>query len=135
MFRRLILAVLLFVPVTHAASTEAPFLGPITFRGTLGEERIQASLRPKEEFDGGVEGEYFVFGQSRHVLLAGEAEGDEVLLEESENGTDVSGLWSGILAGDILAGEWQSADGTVSKPFRMTIIRKAGQVKAGANIK
>lgn len=134
------LAALLCAPLVHAVDmpampAKAPFAGPITFRGTLGEYPIQASLRPKEEFEGGVEGEYFVFGRSHHVLLAGEAEGDEVLLEESENGTDVSGLWSGILAGDTLAGEWQSADGKVSKPFRMTIVRKAEKAKTGANIK
>jgi hypothetical protein len=101
-------------------------------RGTIGDAQVQVTLRTKAEFEDGIEGEYFVFGQSQNILLAGEIEGDELLLEESANGTDVSGQWSGKLAGDSITGEWQSADGSVSTPFRITIVRTAGKAKAGS---
>lgn len=114
-----------------AASGKMLFATPVALRGSLGEAQIQVNLRVKEEFEDGVEGDYFLFGQSRHILLAGEIEDDELFLEESENGTDVSGQWNGKLAGDIITGEWQSVDGKLSKPFRVVIVRKAEKAKAG----
>jgi len=123
--------------LTLAEATPAPasgkmlFVKPVALRGTLGDAQIQVNLRTKEEFEDGVEGEYFLFGHSRNILLAGEIEGDELLLEESENGTDVSGQWAGTLAGDTISGEWQSADGSVTKPFQIRIVRAVGKEKTG----
>jgi hypothetical protein len=135
---RLLIAVALTVSAP-AAFTGVPapqsgkmlFAKPVALRGSLGETQIQVNLRVKEEFEDGVEGDYFFFGQSRHILLAGEIEGDELFLEESENGTDVSGQWDGKLVGNIITGEWQSVDGKLSKPFRVAIVRKAEKAKAG----
>jgi hypothetical protein len=135
---RLLMAVALTVVATGtsagtpaAVSGKMLFAKPVALRGSLGEAQIQVNLRVKEEFEDGVEGDYFLFGQSRHILLAGEIEGDELFLEESENGTDVSGQWNGKLVGDIITGEWQSVDGKLSKPFRVAIVRKAEKAKAG----
>lgn len=107
------------------ASAAAPslFSQPVILRGRLGDAQVQFNLRPKTEFEGGVEGDYFVFGSSAKVLLAGEYEGEEVFLEESENGTDVSGQWNGKLSASGFSGEWQSADGTVTRPFALTAVR------------
>jgi len=44
-------------------------------------------------------------------------EGDSLLMEESENGTDVSGQWEGRQEGGEVRGIWQSADGAISKQF------------------
>lgn len=104
-------------------SGKALFTKPVALRGMLGDAQIQVTLRTKEPAEDGIEGEYFVFGRSHRVLLAGEVEGQEVFMEESENGTDVSGQWDGKLAGEILSGEWQSADGKVKKPFSLRIVR------------
>jgi hypothetical protein len=110
-------------PQTPLAIAPAPiFLKPVFLRGTLGELNIQINLRPKEVADEGLEGEYFVFGRSAKILLAGEAEGDSLFLEESENGTDISGQWDGKLDGDTLIGSWMSADGLVAKPFNLKVI-------------
>lgn len=139
-----LLAVLMAMPFAVAveqapqvASAKAMFIKPVALRGTLGDAQIQVNLRTKEEFEDGVEGEYFIFGRSQKVLLAGEIEGNELLLEESENGTDVSGQWAGTLSGDTIFGEWQSADGAVTKPFQLKILAIAGkeQYTAGKSVR
>jgi hypothetical protein len=126
----LVLSVCLFgaVDAADADKPQAPAVSPllarpVSLRGTLGDAQIQANLRPKTEFEGGIEGDYFVFGNSLKILLAGEREGEDVLLEESENGTDVSGQWEGRLSGDGISGNWSSADGSVTKPFNLKVVR------------
>lgn len=111
-------------PSTQSQSPVQPqlFVKPMVFRGTLGDKQVQVSIRPKEVADEGLEGEYFVFGSSQKVLLAGDAEGDALLLEESENGKDISGQWDGKLEGDILSGNWTSADFSVTRPFLLKIL-------------
>lgn len=107
-------------PVSSAA---APlFQKPVFLRGTLGDQNVQVNVRPKEQIDEGLEGEYFVFGRSLKILLAGEMEGTTLFMEESENGTDISGQWDGKLNGDTLSGSWMSADGSVTKPFSLKVI-------------
>jgi hypothetical protein len=101
--------------------------GPLFLRGTLGDDQVQASLRAKTDPDEGFEGDYFLFGHSQKVLLAGELEGADVFMEESVNGTDVSGQWNGKLDGNVVSGTWQSADGLVTKPFTMKIVRSGSQ--------
>jgi hypothetical protein len=97
--------------------------GPLFFRGTLGEDQVQANLHAKADIGEGFEGDYFLFGHSQKVLLAGEIDGDDIFMEESVNGTDVSGQWNGKLDGDVASGTWQSADGLITKPFTMKIVR------------
>jgi len=97
------------------------FARPVVLRGMLGDKQIQVNLHPKVEYEG-VEGEYFRFGESSKILLAGETDGEELVLEESENGTDVSGQWEGKRKDSVIEGVWQSADGSVSKPFKLTMI-------------
>lgn len=109
------------------ASGKMLFVKPVALRGMLGSDQIQMNLRTKEEFEDGIEGDYFLFGSSQKVLLAGEIEGEDLFLEESVNGTDVSGQWEGKMAGDLISGEWQSADGKISKPFQVRIVRPAGK--------
>ena len=101
------------------------FVKPVALRGTLGTDSVQVNLRTKAEFEDGIEGDYFVFGSSQKVFLAGEIEGEVLFLEESANGTDVSGQWEGKLAGDAITGEWQSTDGKISKPFQLRVVRPA----------
>jgi hypothetical protein len=100
---------------------------PVALRGTLGDAMVQFNLAPKTDVEGGYEGDYFLFGHSQKILLAGEADGDELFFEESENGTDVSGQWEGRLNGDTFSGTWQSADGSVSKPFSLKTIDSDGK--------
>jgi hypothetical protein len=118
-------------PAVLAAPAPSPYgklpllEAPLALRGTLGDAAIQANLRAKEIPDEGFEGDYFLFGHSQKILLAGEVEGDDVFMEESENGTDVSGQWTGKLVGDTISGNWQSFDGLTNKPFSLRIVRAA----------
>ncbi len=101
------------------AEVPLSFQGPLVLRGTLGDEQIQMSIRPKPVAAEGLEGEYFIFGRSQRILLAGEAEGADLFLEESENGTDVSGHWNATVAGDTISGDWASVGGSVTKRFSL----------------
>lgn len=113
-----------------AAQTPQLFGKPMVFRGTLGDKQVQLSIRPKNPADEGLEGEYFVFGSSQKVLLAGDGEGDALFLEESVNGKDVSGQWDGKLEGDTLSGSWTSADFSVTRPFVLKILPTSAPVPA-----
>lgn len=113
-----------------SGGTPGLFGKPVVFRGTLGGLPVQVSVRPKEIAEEGLEGEYFVFGRSQKILLAGELDADNFFLEESENGTSISGQWDGKLQGDMIRGDWMSADGAVSKPFSLKLIRSHAGLQA-----
>jgi hypothetical protein len=108
------------------------FARPVVLRGTLGEAQIQMKLQPKADPAEGIEGEYIVFGRSGHILLAGETESSGLLMEESENGTDVSGQWEGQQDGAAVRGTWQSADGSDSKPFMLSPVDPAVSASRGS---
>ncbi len=121
-------------PTTTSTSASVPTAGsavpvlfqiPVALRGTVGDVQVQVNLRPKAEVDEGHEGEYFIFGNSHKILLAGEIEGGLLFMEESVNGTDISGQWDGKLEGDVLAGTWMSVDGSITKPFSLKIVQPA----------
>lgn len=97
------------------------FSRPVLLRGTLGASKIQMRLQPHVEFEGSVQGEYFAFGQSQKIALAGEYQGDELTMEESVNGTNVSGQWSGSLIGKTYSGNWYAEDESSSVPFTLTV--------------
>lgn len=92
----------------------------LVLRGQIGGRDIQLSLQPKKNEDG-LEGRYFFFGGSPEILVAGEVEGDDLLMEESVNGKDVSGQWEGHRQGQSITGTWSSADGSISKPFALQL--------------
>lgn len=129
-----LLACAMPVAAAPAAGKAAPLFsvpanleaGPIALRGTLGDAQIQVNLRQKPDGEQGVEGDYFVFGTSQRILLAGEYDAQEFSMEESQNGTDVSGNWYGTVDGDSLTGTWQSVDGTVNKSFNLRLVRQTG---------
>lgn len=93
---------------------------PVVLRGTLGEDKIQLSLQPKVDEDG-FEGKYFIFGQGSQILLAGEVDQNDLMMEESHNGKDVSGQWEGSFKNGVLSGTWSTLDGSVSKPFSLKV--------------
>ena len=114
-------------PATPLAQSPAAALlaRPATLRGTLGDAKVQMHLRLKVPADEGIEGDYFLFGQNLNVLLAGETENDVLTMEESENGSDISGQWNGKIEGRIIRGTWSSADGSVTKHFELTVVPTA----------
>jgi hypothetical protein len=98
---------------------------PVTLRGKLAEQPIQMHLRLKAQAEEGIEGEYFLFGRTQKVLLAGEADNNTLTMEESENGTDISGQWDGRIEGNVVRGTWTAADNVTIKPFELSVIRDA----------
>ncbi len=104
-----------------SSNTATPFAAPVVLRGKLGNESVQMRLQPKVEDPDSVEGDYFVFGKGSKILLAGEASGKALAMEESEDGIDVSGQWDGKLDGKTLRGTWVSDDGSISKEFSLDI--------------
>jgi hypothetical protein len=82
-------------------------------------------LQPKTEDRDSVEGSYVVVAgaqQSQKILLAGEVTADRLSMEESVDGTDVSGQWDGDLQGQTVRGIWLSADGNVRQDFTLEIV-------------
>ena len=115
-------------PMTPLAQSPAAGLlaRPVTLRGTLGTDKIQMQLHLKASPEEGIEGNYLLFGQSSKVLLAGETENDDLSMEESIDGSVISGQWDGKIEANTIRGTWLSADGSVSKPFELHVVPTAG---------
>jgi hypothetical protein len=64
------------------------------YEGTLGDRPIVVHLGPKED-ESGVHGEYQFKDTGEVVLLAGDRDGDTLEVEESNDGTNITGLWVG----------------------------------------
>lgn len=108
-------------PSNQLQSAAKLFSQPVLLRGTLGQRKVQMRLRPHAEFEGSVQGEYFEFGQTQKIALAGEYQGDALTMEESVNGTNVSGSWSGSLKGNTYSGNWYAEDESNPVPFVLTV--------------
>lgn len=107
-------------PVPNDSLQQSLMGHAVTLRGDIDGRQVQLSLQPKKNEDG-LEGRYFFFGDSPQILLAGEVEGDDLVMEESINGRDVSGQWEGHRDGRRITGTWSSADGAVTKPFSLQL--------------
>nr|WP_198980771.1 hypothetical protein [Herbaspirillum sp. ASV7] len=103
------------------ASLQQVLMGhALVLRGQIDGRALQLSLQPKKNEDG-LEGRYFFFGGSPEILVAGEVDGDDFIMEESINGRDVSGQWEGHREGQSITGTWSSADGSITKPFALQL--------------
>lgn len=118
-------------PALSAPAAPNLFLKPLTLRGTLGEARIEMHLQLKPDPTEGIEGNYVVAGQSTKILLAGESENADVIMEESINGKDVSGEWAGALVGNTFSGTWSTTDDAVTKPFVLVVQQPAQSARSG----
>lgn len=80
------------------------------YAGTLGDQSVRLRLGPKPDERDSVHGEY-AFGDRPGVrLLAGEYENGGFLMEESDDGTHVTGNWEGqIDAAGVVRGTWTDA--------------------------
>lgn len=90
------------------------------YAGTLGSRRIVLRLGNKTEADDptGVHGEYQFVDTGAVVLVAGDREGDVLEIEDSDDGSTISGNWVGRFAADgSLAGERMNPDDSSPQPF------------------
>ncbi|KAF3999004.1 hypothetical protein [Glaciimonas immobilis] len=107
------------------------FAKPLVLRGTLGDAKIEMHLQLKPDPTEGLVGTYSAIGQAAQILVAGEYDGGDVLMEESVNGKDVSGEWSGKFNGTTFTGMWSTTDDAITKPFAMTVQIDTSRNKSG----
>jgi hypothetical protein len=101
-----------------ASATSAFHAG--VYRGTLGGKNVQAIIDVEAGAEQSLTGTYFVFGEGTTVLLAGEFENDDLYLEESRDGKNVSGVWNGKIRGEHLVGTWSEDGDKAEVPFDLT---------------
>ncbi|UXU86372.1 hypothetical protein [Burkholderia sp. S-53] len=79
------------------------------YEGTLGDRPIVVHLGPKTDEEG-VHGEYQFADTGEVVLLAGDRDGDTLEIEESNDGTNITGVWVGRFdaTGDLKADRMNS---------------------------
>ena len=86
--------------------------------GTLGDKQIEMKLGAKTDERTGVHGEYRFAGASTVILVAGDRDGDTLEIEESSDGTHITGNWVGKFAADgSVSGERMNADDSNPVPF------------------
>lgn len=118
----LLAAASLLVLRPATASVPAWLRRKAVLQGELGGRRIEMTLAPDPETVDSVLGSYFVFGESGIIALAGEYEGDTLSMEESHDGTEVSGTWAARVDARGLRGTWRDAQGEAPTPFALTIL-------------
>ncbi|BAX57766.1 hypothetical protein [Burkholderia stabilis] len=79
------------------------------YEGMLGDRPIVVHLGPKKDEEG-VHGEYQFADTGEVVLLAGDRDGDTLEIEESNDGTNITGVWIGRFdaTGDLKADRMNS---------------------------
>ncbi|RQT09713.1 hypothetical protein [Burkholderia contaminans] len=79
------------------------------YEGTLGDRPIVVHLGPKTDEEA-VHGEYQFADTGEVVLLAGDRDGDTLEIEESNDGTNITGVWIGRFdaTGDLKADRMNS---------------------------
>ncbi len=88
------------------------------YAGTLGARQIVLRLGPKTDDPSGVHGEYQFTDTGEVILIAGDRDGDTLEVEESNDGTHITGNWVGKFAADrSLAGDRMNVDDTNPQPF------------------
>ena len=104
-----------------------------TYVGTLGDKQIEMKLGAKTDERTGVHGEYRIAGASTVILVAGDRDGDTLEIEESNDGTHITGNWVGKFAADgSLAGERMNVDDSDPQPFDLRPLAAGQAVPAAA---
>ncbi|SAK94485.1 hypothetical protein AWB79_07104 [Caballeronia hypogeia] len=86
--------------------------------GTLGDRQIEMKLGAKTDEPSGVHGEYTFVGSPAVILVAGDRDGDTLEIEESNDGTHITGNWIGKFAPDgSVSGERMNPDDSNPQPF------------------
>jgi hypothetical protein len=102
------------------------------YAGTLGTRQIVLRLGKKTDADdaGGVHGEYQYADTGEVILIAGDRDGDTLEVEESNDGTHITGNWVGKFAADgSLEGERMNVDDSNPQEFSLRPLA-AGQKPA-----
>jgi hypothetical protein len=102
------------------------------YAGTLGQRQIVLRLGPKTDDPSGVHGEYQFTDTGEVILIAGDRDGDTLEVEESNDGTHITGNWVGKFAADgSVAGDRMNVDDSEPQPFDLHPLA-AGQAPPAA---
>jgi hypothetical protein len=99
------------------------------YAGMLGSRQIVLKLGPKSDDPSGVHGEYQFTDTGAVILIAGDRDGDTLEVEESNDGTHITGNWVGKFAADgSIEGERMNVDD--SNPLEFSLRPLAAGQKA-----
>lgn len=88
------------------------------YAGMLGKRQIVLRLGPKSDDPAGVHGEYQFTDTGEVILIAGDRDGDTLEVEESNDGTHITGNWVGKFAADgSVAGDRMNVDDSDPQAF------------------
>ncbi|PQV50862.1 hypothetical protein [Paraburkholderia sp. BL21I4N1] len=88
------------------------------YAGMLGARQIVLRLGAKTDDPSGVHGEYQFTDTGEVILIAGDHDGDTLEVEESNDGTHITGNWVGKFAADgSVAGDRMNVDDSDPQPF------------------
>ncbi|WP_250451644.1 hypothetical protein [Caballeronia sp. ATUFL_M2_KS44] len=88
--------------------------------GTLGGRQIEMKLGAKTDEPSGVHGEYRFAGSPSVILVAGDRDGETLEIEESNDGTHITGNWVGKFEADgSVSGERMDPDDSNAQPFEL----------------
>ena len=91
--------------------------------GTLGSRKIELLLGAKTDDPSGLHGEYHWLDTGQVVLVAGERDDDTLQLEESDDGTHITGQWVGQFSNNGgLTGERSNDDETDTQPYTLQLV-------------
>lgn len=107
------------VPRVPAPLTPNPeFANFPRYGGTLGARRIVLRLGKKTDDPTGVHGEYQFADTGEVLLVAGDRDGDVLEIEDSDDGSTITGNWVGRFSPDgSLAGDRMNTDDSDPQPF------------------
>jgi len=125
----------LLLPASAAWAQDAP-LKPLQptpefaqfprYTGLLGSRKIELLLGPKSDDPSALHGEYHLLDSGAVVLVAGDRDGDTLALEESDDGTHITGQWVGQFSDDGgLSGDRMNDDETETQPYTLHLEPRA----------
>jgi hypothetical protein len=110
----------LALPAAKPLTPNPAYAGFPRYVGTLGDKQIEMKLGAKTDERSGVHGEYRFAGASTVIVVAGDRDGDTLEIEESNDGTHITGNWVGKFAADgSVSGERMNADDSNPVPFNL----------------
>jgi hypothetical protein len=103
------------------------------YAGTLGSRQIVLRLGAKTDDPSGVHGEYQYTDTGEVILIAGDRDGDTLEVEESNDGTHITGNWVGTFAADgSVEGDRMNVDDSDPQPFDLKPLAAGQAVPAAA---
>jgi hypothetical protein len=105
-------------PIRLPLKPSAEFAKFPRYAGMLGARQIVLRLGPKTDDPSGVHGEYQFTDNGEVILIAGDRTDDTLEVEESNDGTHITGNWVGKFAADgTLSGERMNVDDSNPQEF------------------